>query len=55
MTSSLSALVGTKALMSIASEPFWGLGKGGLITIIIVVVFLIAVVVWLIRGTQRHD
>ena len=55
MTSSLSTLVGTKALMGIAAEPFWGLGRGGLITIIIVAVLLIAVVIWLIRGTQRHD
>lgn len=34
---------------------FGGLGKGGLITVIIVSVLLIVTVAWLIDGTSRRD
>ena len=38
-----------------SAESFGGLGKGGLITIIIVSVLLIVTVAWLIDGTSRRD
>jgi hypothetical protein len=34
---------------------FWGLGKAGLITTIIVSVILIATVAWLVNGTKKRD
>ncbi len=37
------------------SEGFWGLGKAGLITTIVVAVVLIATVAWLINGTKKRD
>ena len=37
------------------TSAFGGLGKAGLITIIVVSIILIAVVVWLINGTKRRD
>ena len=37
------------------AESFGGLGKGGLITVIIVSVLLIVTVAWLIDGTSRRD
>ena len=36
-------------------ERFWGLGKTGLITTIIVSVILIVTVAWLINGTRKRD
>jgi len=36
-------------------QKFWGLGKTGLITTIIVSVILIATVAWLINGTKKRD
>ena len=36
-------------------ESFGGLGKAGLITIIVVSVLLIVTVAWLIDGTSRRD
>jgi hypothetical protein len=38
-----------------SAESFGGLGKGGLITVIIVSVLLIITVAWLIDGTSRRD
>jgi len=34
---------------------FWGLGKTGLITTIVISVILIATVAWLINGTKKRD
>lgn len=36
-------------------ERFWGLGKTGLITTIIISVVLIVTVAWLINGTKKRD
>lgn len=36
-------------------ERFWGLGKTGLITTIIISVILIVTVAWLINGTKKRD
>ena len=37
------------------TQKFWGLGKAGLVVIIIVSVILIAAVIWLINGTKKRD
>ena len=37
------------------SQKFWGLGKTGLVTTIIISVILIVTVVWLINGTKKRD
>jgi hypothetical protein len=34
---------------------FGGLGKGGLITLIVIAVILIPTVIWLINGTKERD
>ena len=39
----------------VLASSFGGLGKAGLITIIIIAVILIMTVVWLYRGTGRRD
>jgi hypothetical protein len=38
-----------------AGEAFGGLGKGGLITIIVVSLIVIVAFVWIFRETGRHD
>ncbi len=52
----LSGLVGAGSAAYVAGSPsFGGLGKAGLITVIIVAVLLIVTVAWLINGTKRRD
>jgi len=52
----LSGLLGAGSAAYVAGSPsFGGLGKAGLITVIIVSVLLIVVVAWLINGTKRRD
>ena len=36
-------------------QKFWGLGKTGLVTTIIISVILIVTVAWLINGTKKRD
>jgi hypothetical protein len=52
-----SLLVAGQVLdLNTASPPeFWGLGKVGFITIVVIAVILIVTVVWLILGTKRRD
>jgi hypothetical protein len=38
-----------------ANQSFGGLGKAGLITIIVVSIILIVTTVWLINGTKKRD
>jgi hypothetical protein len=38
-----------------AGEPFGGLGKGGLITIIVISVIAILTFVWIFRETRRRE
>jgi len=42
-------------LNTASSSDFWGLGKEGLITVVIISVLLIATVAWLIHGTKSRD
>jgi len=52
----LSNLMEGTSLPYVASPAsFGGLGKAGLITVIIVSVILIATVAWLINGTRKRD
>jgi hypothetical protein len=37
------------------TSSFGGLGKGGLITVIVVAVLLISAFVWILHGTKRRD
>jgi len=51
-----SSLIEADSLAYAANgSSFWGLGKAGLITTIIVSVILIATVAWLINGTKKRD
>ena len=48
--------VGTGSqIYSAANLDFGGLGKAGLITIIIISIILIVVMVWLFNGTKKRD
>ena len=38
-----------------AGSDFGGLGKGGLITVILVSILLLVVFIWLINGTKKRD
>ncbi|MFP3879344.1 MAG: hypothetical protein ACLFVA_00080 [Dehalococcoidia bacterium] len=38
-----------------AGEPFGGLGKGGLITIIVIAVIATVTFVWIFRETRRRE
>ena len=38
-----------------AESDFGGLGKGGLITVILVSVLLLVVFIWLVNGTKKRD
>lgn len=52
----LPTLAEKSLIAYIASAPsFGGLGKAGLITIIIISIIFIVTVVWLINGTKRRD
>ncbi len=52
----LSGWIETSLVAYIASpQKFWGLGKTGLVTTIIISVILIVTVVWLINGTKKRD
>jgi hypothetical protein len=56
MMYNLSGWLGASSLAYATNgSNFWGLGKAGLITIIIVSVILIATVAWLINGTKKRD
>jgi len=47
--------VGAGATAYAAAEEFGGLGKGGLITVIIVSIIAIVTFVWIFRETGRRD
>ena len=56
------AMVVILSLMQVSSVPhvasasdFWGLGKAGLITTVVVSLILIVTVIWLINGTKERD
>jgi hypothetical protein len=50
----LSTLVGANSMAYVAAS-FGGLGKAGLIAVIVVSIILIVTVVWLINGTRKRD
>jgi len=55
MVVGMSNWIGASATVYIASEAFGGLGKAGLITIIVVSVIAIITFVWIFRETRKRD
>jgi hypothetical protein len=51
----MSDWIGAMITVHAAGEAFGGLGKGGLITIIVVSIIAIVSFVWIFRETGRHD
>jgi hypothetical protein len=51
----LAWMEGSSLAYAANGSSFWGLGKAGLITTIIVSVILIVTVAWLINGTKKRD
>jgi len=47
--------IGANATVYAASEAFGGLGKAGLITIIVVSIIAIVTLVWIFRETGRRE
>ena len=47
--------MGASATVYAAGEAFGGLGKGGLITIIVVALIAIVTLVWIFRETGRSE
>ena len=45
----------TNAMVHAANEAFGGLGKAGLITIIVISLIIIVTFVWIFRETGRRD
>jgi hypothetical protein len=45
----------TSATVYVVGEAFGGLGKAGLITIIVVSLIVIVALVWIFRETRRRD
>jgi len=50
-----SLMEGSSLAYAAGSESFGGLGKAGLVTVIIVSVIIIVTVAWLINGTRKRD
>ena len=47
--------IGASAIVYTASEAFGGLGKAGLITIIVVSIIAVVTFVWIFRETRKRD
>jgi len=47
--------IGASAIVYTSSEAFGGLGKAGLITIIVVSVIAVVTFVWIFRETRKRD
>jgi cation transporter-like permease len=47
--------IGGSVAAYVASEAFGGLGKGGLITIIVISIIAIVAFVWIFRETGKRD
>jgi hypothetical protein len=48
-------LMEASATVYAAGEAFGGLGKAGLITIIVVSIIAVVTFVWIFRETRKHD
>jgi hypothetical protein len=55
MVAGMPDWIGASATVYTASEAFGGLGKAGLITIIVVSLIAIITFVWIFRETRKRD